>query len=221
MATEYSGSGDPARSIALPWRPRERSSRRGASGLSAERIVRAAIEVADSEGLAVLSMRRVAERLKAGTMSLYTYVPGKAELLDVMLDTVYGDMARLDGVAGGWRARLELIARENWTLYRRHPWMLHVAVSRPMLGPNAVAKHDYELRAVARIGFTENEMDSVVTLIVGYVQGAARGAVEVDQAERLTGMTDDQWWLAYAPRLSQVSGLPLEVKRCSKDAWRS
>ena len=104
IATEHSGSGGPARGIALPWRTRERSSRRGASGLSAERIVRAAIEVADSEGLAVLSMRRVAERLKAGTMSLYTYVPGKAELL-----------------------------------------------------------------AIAGIGLTEIEMDSVVTLIVGYV----------------------------------------------------
>ncbi len=67
----------------------------------------AAIELADAEGLGALSMRRVAERLGVGTMSLYTYVPGKAELLDVMLDTVLAEVARPDG-ARGWRAGLEL-----------------------------------------------------------------------------------------------------------------
>src|SRR6266540_1253229 len=113
MITAYSGSGDPARSIALLWRTRERPTRGGRSGLSVERIVRAAIEIADAEGLAALSMRRVAERLGAGTMSLYTHVPGKAELLDVMLDTVYGERAMPEDVPGGWRGRLKLIARQN------------------------------------------------------------------------------------------------------------
>lgn len=97
---EHSGKGDPARSLALLWRTSERTSRKGKPDLSVDRIVRAGIEIADAEGLAALSMRRVAERLGVGTMSLYTYVPGKAELLDVMLDTVYGETARPQDVAG-------------------------------------------------------------------------------------------------------------------------
>ncbi len=203
MTTEYSGSGDPARSLALLWRAREQPSR-GKAGLSVDQIVDAAIEVADIEGLAALSMRRVAERLGVGTMSLYTHVPGKAELLDVMLDTVYGETARPEGVAGGWRARLEQIARENWALYHRHPWMLHVATGRPPLGPNVTAKYDYELRAVDGIGLTDVEMDSVISLISGHVQSAARGAVEASQVEQRTGMTDEQWWWAHAPLLAKI-----------------
>jgi AcrR family transcriptional regulator len=205
VTVEYSGKGDPARSLALLWRTSERTSRKGRPELSVERIVRAAIDVADAEGLQALSMRRVAERLGVGTMSLYTYVPGKPELFDVMLDTVYGETARPEDATGGWRGRLEQIARENWALYLRHPWLLQIAATRPVLGPNATAKYDYELRAVDGIGLTDLEMDSVITLITGFVHGAARGAVEAAQAESQTGMTDEQWWAAHAPFLSLIA----------------
>ncbi|MFI6602077.1 TetR/AcrR family transcriptional regulator [Nonomuraea sp. NPDC050536] len=205
MTIEYSGKGDPARSLALLWRTSERTSRKGKPDLSVDRIVRAAIEVADTEGLQALSMRRVAERLSVGTMSLYTYVPGKPELLDVMLDTVCAETDRPDDVPGGWRARLEQIARENWRLYLRHPWLLQVATSRPVLGPNVTAKYEYELRAIDGIGLTDLEMDAVLTLITGFVHGAARGAVEAAQAESQTGMTDQQWWDAHAPFLGVIA----------------
>jgi AcrR family transcriptional regulator len=204
MTTEYSGTGDPARSLALLWRTRERASRKGHPDLSVERIVRAAIEVADGEGLGALSMRRVAERLGVGTMSLYTHVPGKGELLDVMLDTVYAETARPDEVPGGWRDRLAQIARENWALYLRHPWLLQVATTRPPLGPNVTAKYEYELRAIDGIGLTDLEMDAVITLVGGYVHGAVRGAVDAAQAAQHTGMTDEQWWRAHAPYLEKV-----------------
>ncbi|MGW0808860.1 TetR/AcrR family transcriptional regulator [Nonomuraea sp. NPDC002799] len=205
MTVEYSGKGDPARSLALLWRTSERASRKGRPEMSVDRVARAAIEVADAEGLQALSMRRVAERLGVGTMSLYTYVPGKPELFDVMLDMVYGETARPEDVPGGWRGRLEQIARENWALYLRHPWLLRVAASRPVLGPNVTAKYDYELRAVDGIGLSDLEMDSVITLVTGFVHGAARGAVEAAQAESQTGMTDEQWWAAHAPFLSRIT----------------
>ncbi|MBB6171712.1 AcrR family transcriptional regulator [Nocardiopsis mwathae] len=205
MATEQSGSGDPARRLALLWRTPGAPARKGRSDLSVDKIVRAAIEIADAEGLAALSMRKVADRLGVGTMSLYTYVPGKAELTDVMLDTVYGETERQEDAAGGWRARLERIARDNRALYIRHPWMLQVATGRPVLGPNETAKYDHELRAVDGIGLTPLEMDSVITLISGYVHGAARGAVEAAQAVQRSGMTDEEWWRAHAPLLAMVS----------------
>ncbi|MGW4794720.1 TetR/AcrR family transcriptional regulator [Nonomuraea sp. NPDC004297] len=205
MTVEYPGRGDPARSLALLWRTSERTSRKGKPELSVDRIVRAAIALADVEGLAALSMRRVAERLGVGTMSLYTYVPGKPELLDVMLDEVYGETPRPEDVPGGWRGRLERIARENWALYLRHPWLLQVAAARPVLGPNATAKYDYELRAIDGIGLSDLEMDSVITLITGFVHGTARGAVESAQAERVTGISDEQWWAAHAPFLSRIA----------------
>ncbi len=202
MTTEYSGSGDPARSLALLWRTKERASRKGKPELSVELIVRGAIELADASGLPALSMRRVAERLGVGTMSLYTYVPGKAELLDVMLDAVYGELPTYDGTT--WRERLEQIARANMAMYQRHPWLLQVATSRPVLGPNAIAKYDRELAAIDGIGLTDLEMDSVLTLIMGYVHGAARGAAEAAAAEQNTGMSDEQWWYAHVPFLERA-----------------
>jgi AcrR family transcriptional regulator len=149
-------------------------------------------------------MRHVAERLGVAAMSLYTYVPGKAELLDLMVDAVGGETARPGRVAGGWRDRLEQVARENWALYRRHPWLVHMAFSRPALGPNMLAKYDYELGAIEGVGLTDVEMDSVLTLVLGHVTGAARGLVDAQEAERRTGMTDLQWWEAHAPLLEKV-----------------
>ncbi|HEX2133942.1 MAG TPA: TetR/AcrR family transcriptional regulator [Actinophytocola sp.] len=200
----YGGRGDPARSMALLWRTGPEPRGRGPKpGLTVDRIAAAAIELADAEGLAALSMRRVAERLGVGTMSLYTYVPAKAELVDVMFDLVCGEVA--PPWAETWRERLELIARANLEMYRRHPWMLTVmANSRPPLGPNSIANYDRDLRAVEGVGLSDLEMDSVVTMVYVYVQGAARTAIEAAGSERDTGQSDLEWWEAYAPLLEKV-----------------
>ncbi|MPZ26698.1 MAG: TetR family transcriptional regulator [Micromonosporaceae bacterium] len=206
MPTVLSGRGDPARTLALLWRPRAAPARGPRPALTVDRIVAAAIELADADGLPALTMRRVADRLGVGTMSLYTYLPGKPELVDLMLDTVYGETARPVQPAGpaGWRAALTQVAQENWALCQRHPWMLDVAVGRPLAGPNETAKFDYELRTVDGIGLTELEMDAAVRLVLGHVSAAARSAVEKAQLERLTGQTHAQWWREHAPLLAEL-----------------
>jgi AcrR family transcriptional regulator len=207
MTPEFTGGGDPARSIALLWRRRDERPARGRKPtLTVDAIVAAAIEMADEAGLGALSMRALAERLQAGTMSLYTHVPGKAELIDLMLDTVLGETARPDDLPEGWRARLELVARENRALFQRHPWMLEVVTFRPPMGPGVIAKYDFELRALEGIGLTDVEMDSVLTLMLGYVHAAARQALEATLVEQRTGLTDEEWWAAQAPLLEQVLG---------------
>lgn len=205
MALEYSGRGDPARTMALLWGTQKGPTRGPKPGLSVERVVRASIAVADAEGLPGLSMRRVADAVGVSTMSLYTYVPGKGELVDLMLDRVMREAVGPEEATGGWRERLELVARRNWELYHRHPWMLQVAMmSRPPLGPNAIAKYDHELCAIDGIGLTGVEVDSVLTLVLGHVEGTARRAVEAAQAEKRTGKTDYEWWSANAPLLEKV-----------------
>jgi AcrR family transcriptional regulator len=201
----YGGRGDPVRSMELLWGAGPAPKSRGPKqGLTVERIVRAGIEIADAEGLAALSMRRVAERLGVGTMSLYTYVPSKAELVDVMFDRAIGSVERPE-VEGGWRERLTAIARADWDLYQRHPWLLQVmAMARPPLGPASIAAYDYNLRAVDGIGLTELEMDSVVSMVAIYVQGTARAAAEAASSPADTGQTDAEWWETYAPLLEKV-----------------
>jgi hypothetical protein len=137
-------------------------------------------------------------------MSLYTYVPSKAELVDVMFDRAVGSVVHAE-VDGGWREKLSAIAWAAWDLYLRHPWLLQVmALSRPPLGPNSIADYDHQLRAVDGIGLTELEMDSVVGMVGLYVQGTARAAAEARASVQDTGQTDDEWWSTYAPLLEKV-----------------
>lgn len=191
MARAHSGSGDPTSSLALLWRAPGATP--SPAGLGTDQIVHAAIGLADEQGIGAVSMRRVAEHLGVGTMSLYTYVPGKAELLDAMLDVVVAETGPADGVPGGWRGRLAFVARENLALLRRHPWMLEIDQGRPPLGPNVLAKYEHELRAIDGIGLADVEMDAVVTLVLSHAAGAARATADARRAERDTGITRGQW----------------------------
>ncbi|WP_433083092.1 TetR/AcrR family transcriptional regulator [Dactylosporangium sp. CA-052675] len=206
MTTEYSGTGDPRRSIDLLWgRLPASAARRGPRPkFTVPEIVAVAVALADAEGLGAVSMRRVAQRLGVTAMSLYTYVPSKAELLDVMVDAVSAEAVREAHAAEGWRERLTEVARTNWELYRRHPWLLQVATSRPVLGPNSIAKYDFELRAFEGTGVSDVDTDQLLSLVLDYVTGAARAAVLADQAEQRTGRSDTEWWEAWAPLLSEV-----------------
>jgi AcrR family transcriptional regulator len=202
VTTEYSGTGDPKRSMELLWGLQEPRRRGPKPRLRIDQVVRAAIELADAEGLDAVSMRRIADAVGVAPMTLYSYVPGKSELLDLMLDTVVGETARPP--ITDWREGLAGIAKENWDLYHRHPWILQIAAYRPPMGPNIIAKYEYELSAVEGIGLSDVEMDSVVSAVLGYVAGAARGSVEAAQAEQRTGISDADWWAANAPLLDQV-----------------
>ena len=203
MPGEYSGSGDPRRTIELLWGVRRR--RRGPRpSLSGDQIVAKAIELTDRDGLGGLSMRRLADELGITAMSLYGYVPSKAELLDVMADRAYGEITSRGDPAAPWQARLAALARQHWALLLSHPWLLHIAASRPLLGPNVTALYDAELAAVDGLGLTDIEMDLIVSLLDDYVRGAARGAAEAAEAQARTGMSDQQWWEAYGPLLAEV-----------------
>lgn len=192
---------DPARTMALLWGRQERPNRGPKPTLSVEAIVAAAIKVADSEGLAALSMRRVAEALGAGTMSLYTHVPGKAELLELMLDAAMGEGQPLPDDFDGWRAALEWFARESLAGYRRHPWLLIAPLSRGLMGPHQTAALEWLLRNISGIGLRRSEMMAVVQLVVGFVHGVAQNSADAAQVERRTGLSDEQWWTDVGPVL--------------------
>ncbi|MFJ5777573.1 TetR/AcrR family transcriptional regulator [Streptomyces sp. NPDC093094] len=204
--TQASGSGDIVRTLELLWDTGRRPSRGPKPSLSPERIVEAAVRVADAEGLEAVSMRRVATELGTGAMSLYRHVPGKAELLDLMLDRVQGppqDLTATDP-AEGWRAALEASARGGLELYRRHPWLLQVNQSRPILGPSAMDGMEAVLTRIRPMGLSDVELVSVIVTLDAYVAGAARTRLYQQEAERRTGLTDAQFWEAQVPTLEKV-----------------
>src|ERR1700735_3590691 len=121
MAGEYSGSGDPRRTIELLWGVQRR--RRGPKpSLSGEQVVTTAIRIADRDGLGGLSMRRLADELGITAMSLYGYVPSKAELLDVMADRAYAEIPVRDLPARPWRAELAPLGEQHRAVLPAHPW---------------------------------------------------------------------------------------------------
>lgn len=205
MTTEHTGRGDPARTLALLWGTAERPTHGPKPGLSLARVVAAAVELADAEGLAALSMRRLAQHLGTSPMGLYTYVPGKAELVDLMVDAVYVEPTTAVAEGAGWRERLAATAHDAWARYRRHPWLLQVAATnRPPLGPNVTAAYDRDLAAVDGLGLSEVEMDLVVGLVHAQAEGAARRLLEAAQIRRQSGQTDAERWAATEPIFAKI-----------------
>jgi AcrR family transcriptional regulator len=220
-STETSGSGDIVRTLELLWDTGRRPSRGPKPGLTLDRIVEAAVHVADTEGLEALSMRRVATELGTGAMSLYRYVPGKAELLDLMLDRVQrpGDPAGLGD--GGWRAALEAMARNTLALYRRHPWLLRMNQSRPLLGPSALDGMEAMLSRIRPMGLTDPELVSAIIMVDGYVVGAARTQVYQLEAELTSGQTTAEFYAAQAPFVQKImaTGRYPVLASLPEDTW--
>ncbi|MEU8260035.1 TetR/AcrR family transcriptional regulator [Micromonospora sp. NPDC048999] len=205
MPTYRSGAGDPARTLQLLWRQPAEGPRRGPrQGRSVDAIVGAAIELADAEGLDALTMRRVAQAIRVAPMTLYTYVPGKAELLDLMLDRLYADMPRPDRSRKSWRARVTAVARDNRDLFTAHPWAAEVATVRPPLGPGLMAKYEYELRAFDDTDLDDVERDASLTYLLDFVRAAARSTAEARAVQRDSAQSEEQWWAANGPLLARV-----------------
>lgn len=193
---------DPGRSMRLLWRIERTPGRGPKQKLSTEQIVTAAISIADEEGFAAISMRRVAERLGVGAMTLYTYVPAKGDLLDLMYDRVIGDHEVTLPEPSTWRERLETITRAQWDLFQEHRWIADMPWTRVPLGPNILDSYEAAAAAIAGIGLSGKEMTEVLTLVSTYVRGAARFAFEAkDQG---AAMDDEEWWAGVGTVLETI-----------------
>lgn len=171
--------------------------------LSVDAVVDAAVALADRAGLGALSMRSLAQELGLGAMSLYTYVPGRDELIALMVDQVMGRRT-LPPLPTDLRERLELIARVQYDDCRDHPWLLEVSGLRPWLGPAAADRYEWQLSAVDGIGLDDIEMDQTVALLVGFASNIARAEQRMHHAERQSGMTELEWWQANAEELGRL-----------------
>jgi AcrR family transcriptional regulator len=184
---------------AVPAQPAGVSARRvrrdeGDPDLTRERIVAAAIRVADAEGLAQLSMRRIATELGAAPMSLYRHVNGKEELLVSMMDSALGEDPLPARPPKGWRAQLELSSRLQWQGFRRHPWLAPaLSITRPQLILNGMRHTEWALRALDGLGLTIQVMMHVHTTLFSHVRGLALNLEAEAQAEQDSGLTSDEW----------------------------
>jgi len=179
----------------------------GDSDLTRERIVAAAIRVADGEGLAQLSMRRIATELGAGPMSLYRHVNGKDELLVSMMDSVLGEDPLPTRPPKGWRAQLELSSRMQWQGFRHHPWLAPaLSMTRPQLIPNGMRHTEWALRALDGLGLTIQEMMHVHMTLFSHVRGLALNLEAEAQAEQESGLTSEEWMQTQERGFRDIAG---------------
>lgn len=206
----YAGQGDARRSMSLLWRsaaPPEPGRAAGPGprpGLTADAIVTAAIAVADEDGMAALSMRAVGERLGRTAMALYTYVPGKSELLDLMYDAAHTELPAGRAPGGDWRTDLTGWARDTLAFYLRHPWVLQVSQARPVLGPHEYAALDALVRLLRGTGLDAGLLRRLVGTLSHFVRGAAQTVADAREAASATGRPDEEWWYARSAALVEL-----------------
>lgn len=215
----FAGQGDPTWTMAALWRTAGTLSTRPGPkpALSLDAIVAAAVEIADRDGLAGLSMKAVGEHFGRTAMSLYTYVPGKNELVDLMVDRAHAELPTAYDTTPGWRTAVTEWAHDLFDFHQRHPWTLHVSFARPALGPHeqnvvetlAVLLEPTRLQAAA--------VRRTVGVLIHFVRAVATTAADAHAAATDTGTTDADWWTARSKQLLDVA--PDFAQRYPMTTW--
>ncbi|HWO63806.1 MAG TPA: TetR/AcrR family transcriptional regulator [Umezawaea sp.] len=169
--------------VTLLWGLRETARRGRKPSLTVADITRAAVEVADAEGLGAVSMAKVAERLGNATMALYRYVKSKNDLLLLMADAAIGLPPVLPEDLE-WRDGLAVWVREVLAALRAHPWVVQIPISGPPVGPNNLSWFDSALGALGDTGLSEEDKVGVVMGLLTYVQGEARLSIDLSAGFR-------------------------------------
>lgn len=193
IGTVVAETGPPVSRVAAP------------TNLTKALIVATAVRIADVEGLAAVSMRRVATELSASTMALYRHVPGKGELVRLMSDAALEEEPPAPP-SRGWRAQLEQSARWLWMLYGRHPWLVQTigSFTRPLLAENAMKHTERVMRALSGMGLSKREMIQIHISLLGYVQGIAMANELESQARQDTGMDSEAWMALQDSRMEAI-----------------
>ena len=160
----------------------------------------AAMGIADDEGLDAVSMRRIAGELGVGTMTIYHYVSGKDDLLDLMLDAATAErLVPAAELPEGWRPGLETICRRSREAFRRHEWLLALVSQRQQSGPNAMRVVEQALTVLSSAGTDEAVRVSMLAAAEDYVVGFVARELAGEQVMRRRGISWEQWQEAMGP----------------------
>ena len=198
-----------------------RSRETGEGDAFRDRIVRTATAIADADGLAATTMRRIATELDVATVALYRHVRGRDQLVTLMADAAFAECPLPARPAGDWRARLELLCRAHWAMYRRHPWLAHVvSFTRPLLAPHAMAHTEWSMRAVADRSLDPTTLLHVAATVANFVRGTAVNLQPEAEAEQDTGLTGDEWMHTQSDVLAAAlrgGSLPILARISARD----
>ena len=169
-------------------------------------IVRAAIEIADRDGLGAVTMRSVAASLGTAPMSLYRHVPDKDALVSMMVDgAIRSSSTDVDQATGqGWRQQLRLVAASTWRLCRRHRWFPEASLVRPPITPSGVAGFERALSIFDDCEIAIGTKAQFVGAVYSTVIAAALNATIEESARSRVQMTEEELYAAGAPFVERV-----------------
>jgi AcrR family transcriptional regulator len=194
------------RAAPAPAAPSPRRQNAPEGGLTSDRIVAAAIAIADAEGLAAVTMRRVASEVGVATMSLYRHVEDKDDLLLRMLDAVFRTWTVPSDPPAGWRPRVELVARMIWEACRQHAWLASaMSITRPQAVAGGLPLSEFLLAALDDLGLDHGTTFTAYITLVNYVRGTALNVEQEAEAEAETGVDSEEWLVAQEPALRAIA----------------
>lgn len=165
-----------------------------------DRLVCLAVETADATGLDAVSMRTLAERAGMPAHTVYRAVRNRGNLLAAMAEHVINRRMPNRSTPADPRARLNQLARDEWAMYRRHPWLLPIlATRRPPAGPAVLSMVDRTVDALTDAGYDPGEAFAAYLALGAYIQGMA---LLIDR--ETTGTTYRTWWSATVKRLDST-----------------
>ncbi|WP_239164700.1 TetR/AcrR family transcriptional regulator [Actinoplanes palleronii] len=187
------------------WERPEPQARAAPVPLSRAKIAATAVRLADAHGLDELSVRKLAKELGVGPMRLYDYVTNRAELLELMVDAVYGEIAGA-GRDPEWRATVVAIARTTRTVALDHEWFSDLLGGRPHLGPHALAVGESTAAALSRAPGVRgiDDLQQVLGTLNAFLIGALRREVTERRTARATGADESAWQRGLGPYLTRM-----------------
>jgi AcrR family transcriptional regulator len=175
----------------LIWLRPNRARRGPKPTLSREQITQTAIELADSDGLDAVSMRRIAARLGAGATSLYWHVVSKDDLYELMVDEVIGEI-ELPERSGDWQADLRGIAESTHAVLMRHRWLVLLGI-QPGLGPKTQRYGQTALGSLEGLGLDVASRTNILAAVNNYLFGFIHREIAWEQLRQRSGLTNKQW----------------------------
>lgn len=218
--------------IDLLWRDHPDAPRGGTRGPQAKvtttQAVSAAITLADTEGLAAVTVRRLTADLGISGMALYTHVGSRDDLLVLMADTARAGLPRSPYASERWRARVRQVAEADLALYTAHWWLLDVTDQRTALGPGTIATYDHDLHAFDDTALTDIDRDAALTFVADFTRASAQarrpdpGAADMAEVwsswhRRLAAYIGDDFPLGR--RVGAAAGESMNTSYSPQAAW--
>ena len=200
---------DPAlrRRSELLWEDRSRATRGPKASVTPDEVVQAAMQIADREGLAALTMQAVSASLGLTTMAVYRYFPSKEALYDAIVDAGMGQPPRPPLPRGNWRAELAQWAHAKRSMLISRPWLAELPFVAAPHGPNWLSWLEAVVDSLSGTSLTGEEKGQMLSILDGYTRGASDTAISLARA-RTAGISEQEWAAAVGADLGRAIGDP-------------